>query len=416
MPRFASGSAYTRYLRLLLLIALPLLALVALFNLIVDPAQVYRVFSWGNKVVFKSSLGTRVAKAEAVRRPPWDIVLLGSSRTDSGLAPTIPAWDNHHVYNCGLTGTDMEELLQATRLALQNSDLRQLYLCTDLEDFDPNRDPQDDFSQSLFNTQINPLEYHIAGLLGMAATDQSLQSLRNLRTGHIGEHTPEGLLARPTRRLTLTEWQAYARDLVGRLGITRLRVDQRRLGAGGTISPQRFQNFDEILDLAAQHHIPITVVILPGHIVWLECIHAANKWDLFESWNRQLVSHVAAHNQKHPDQPVTIWCFKQYLPFTEEPLPPLGQPSEMVWYRDPVHFTVDLGNLVTDRLTNHFSHKYHDYPQVNDFGVHLTPDTVDAYLSQLKKDREAFVAKTPWITEFMQAATGDVAPVKPKPE
>jgi hypothetical protein len=397
--------AYRRYLRLLLAITLSLLTIVALFNLLVDPANVYHFFSWGDDVKFKSSLGTRVAKAEAVCRPGWDVVLLGSSRTDSGLAPTIPAWDGRRVYNCGLTGTDMEELLQSARLALQNPDLKEVFLCTDLEDFDPNRDPQDDYAQSRFNPQLNILEYHIAGLLGMAATDESLQSLRNLHNKHIGEHTPEGLLARPTARLTLSEWERYARDLMGRLGVTRFHTDQRRLGAGGEISQDRFKDFDELLNLFAQRHIRTTIVILPGHVVWLECIHAANKWNVFESWNRQLVAHVDQHNQKFPDQPVTIWCFKQYTLFTEELLPPPGQPSQMVWYRDPVHFTVDLGNLVSDRILNHFSHKYHTYAQVADFGVHLSPDTVETYLSQLKKDRETYIAQTPWITEFMRVAT-----------
>ena len=79
----------------------------------------------------------------------------------------------------------------------------------------------------------------------------------------------------------------------------------------------------------------------------------------------------------------------------------------MVWWRDPVHLTVDLGNLVTDRVTSHYSHKYANAP---DFSVHLTAANVETYLSQLKKDRDAYIAKTPWITEFMQAATGDAPP------
>jgi hypothetical protein len=79
----------------------------------------------------------------------------------------------------------------------------------------------------------------------------------------------------------------------------------------------------------------------------------------------------------------------------------------MIWWRDPVHLTVDLGNLVTDRITNHFSHKYADAP---DFSVHLTSANNDDYLKQLKKDYDSYIAKNSWITEFMRSATGDSPP------
>ena len=182
------------FFRRLLVICLSLLAAIALLNLLVDPFGIYRVISWGDAVKFKSALGTRIAKAEAVRQRGWDVVILGGSAAETALAPTIPAWDGRRVYNCGLSATNMSELLQATHLALQNPDLKEIILCVDMEDFYSGSVLPNDYGRSLLNPQINLFEYHLAALLGMNATDQSLRSLHGLFRRRLGDHTPQGLL------------------------------------------------------------------------------------------------------------------------------------------------------------------------------------------------------------------------------
>ena len=379
--------------RVVPLILLPFAAL-ALLNLLVDPYGIYHLLPWASATKYKSPLGTPIAKAESLRRPGWDVILLGNSPVDVALAPTIPAWDNLHVFNAGLPGASMSQLLQVTRLALQNPDLKQIILCIDMSDFASAHTPPTDYSQSLLNPHLNHFKYYLSNLLGPSATKQSLQSLLNLLHHQIADHTPDGLATRGTPRLSRAQWQSYATSLLADL--SKLQLD-----------PNSFTNLDDLLNLTAARHVRVTIVILPTHVLWLECLKAANQWPLFENWNRQLVQRVDSHTQKFPDHPVPIITFQQFIRFTQEPLPPPGQPSQMIWWRDPVHLTVDLGNLVTDRVTNHFSHKYADAP---DFSLHLTPANIDDYLKQLKKDRDAFIAQTPWITEFMRAATGDTSP------
>jgi hypothetical protein len=202
---------YRKYLRVLLAAALSALAFIAILNLIVDPFGIYRVVNWPAAAIYKRSNNTRMAKAEAVRRPLWDAVLLGNSRVEMGLDPNHPAWGSERVYNCGLAGTNFDEIDRSAALAMQNSRLREVLLCLDYEDFNPGKNIDDDSVRSLLNPDLNRMEYRLTALLGINVTGDSIGTMKRMLQHRPSEFTPQGLFRPVQPGLTRQQWFDFLR-------------------------------------------------------------------------------------------------------------------------------------------------------------------------------------------------------------
>jgi hypothetical protein len=377
----ASQQCYRSYLGLMLVAALSALGLVAALNLIIDPFGIYRVVNLPNIAIYKRSNNTRMAKAEAVRRPLWDAVILGNSRAEMGLDPQHPAWGDESVYNCGLAGTNFDELSRAMELAMQNPRLHEVLLCLDYEDFNPGKNIDDDSVRSLLNPDLNHAEYHLSGLLGINVTGASFDTIKQMVRHRPSEFTPRGLYEPAGPRLTREQWFEFLRGL------------SRRMRMGIAVSDNATEGLprlERVLNEMAKRKIRATLVILPCHVVMLECLRAAGRWDAMEQWTRSVVDLVERHNRAFADDPIELWSFKQFMPANEEPVA-----STMRWYWDPVHFTKELGDVVLDRIKGRANDE-------SGFGARLTAENVEAFLAQVRQDREAFLKTTPWFADAVR--------------
>ena len=73
---------FREYLKALALMAGIALAVIAAIGVIVDPHHVFDLFHSKRLEAAKTSRGTRMYKAEELRRGHWDIVVLGNSRDE----------------------------------------------------------------------------------------------------------------------------------------------------------------------------------------------------------------------------------------------------------------------------------------------------------------------------------------------
>jgi hypothetical protein len=92
---------------------------------------------------------------------------------------------------------------------------------------------------------------------------------------------------------------------------------------------------------------------------------------------------------------------------TTEALPESGSHAEMKFYWDSSHFKDIVGDFVLDRLFNS-SRPRKEIPA--DFGVPLTPATIEPALARLRADRLAYRRSHPEDVAWIQSLVDGEAP------
>src|SRR6185437_9557136 len=98
--------SYSKHLRLFAELVVTCLCAVMAFNLLIDPYGCFGLLSNTRLSHSAAGLGTHVGKGEMIVHRDWDVLLLGTSRVETGFDPAHPAFAGLRVYNAGLTGAD----------------------------------------------------------------------------------------------------------------------------------------------------------------------------------------------------------------------------------------------------------------------------------------------------------------------
>ena len=127
------------------------------------------------------------------------------------------------------------------------------------------------------------------------------------------------------------------------------------------------------------------VVIYPYHGHLLEICRTTGLWPLFEDWKRKLTDLVATEGGSQ----AVLWDFSGYHQYAVERVPKRGDRTTAVrWYWEAGHFKSTLGHEVLQRMFGR---------DASDFGVILTPETIDEQL------RSAHTAGDKYRTENAEA-------------
>src|SRR3989338_2163650 len=121
---------HTHYLRNYSVFLIFFILIVILFNLSVDPYELYNFpkikgFNF-QKPRFDQHI--RWSKAVQIRRLKPAGVILGSSRSDWGIDPDHPAWPVKNVYNLSLYGTNIVEIRCYFEHAVATSPIKEVVL------------------------------------------------------------------------------------------------------------------------------------------------------------------------------------------------------------------------------------------------------------------------------------------------
>ncbi|HBP20780.1 MAG TPA: hypothetical protein DEA08_23695 [Planctomycetes bacterium] len=270
---------------------------------------------------------SRPAKSRLLRRG-WEIVLLGSSRTESGVDPKAEVWQGKRVFNAGLAAGTLNEIVGALDHALDHAKpktvLLELGLVTvtggDLEAEFPHDPPG-------------------AGLLTWAGFQESLSVVVRAATLRESRNTEEGF--------RIPKWRDPPR-----LRRRCRRVFQRAFG-----NPPRISYSSELLaPLEAQVRacraagVRVVIYLAPVHALWLESLRL-QFGDGQERMERDLLALVQRVNAAEEGPSVELWDFSGYTGLRAELVPPADQPDALMeHYFETSHYMPSVGERVVRQL------------------------------------------------------------------
>lgn len=364
-----AGSQWRRYGLWYLVSLLVLMGAVALINAVVDPlGRLLIVDRDGfNQTKIAIEWDSRSGKALALRQCEFDGVILGTSRSETGLQPSSPALADKRVFNAALKGTSFYETQRMAHYMLQQSKPEFVVIGVDFIAFSSNRYTGDDFDQSPLADEIS-----------LPDLGRYLVSARTLRQSFFTVNWNRKRVMAPCedngaqrKQLTVLPRETFRQVLVRY-------VTNTSLYAGGELSHERFQQLDGTLRELLEGGIKVYLLISPLHAINLEAMTALGRRDEFDEWKRQLVKIVQRINRDLGGQRLLLWDFSGYNSITTEPFPSTEPAAFMRWYRDSAHYSPAAGNLVLARVmgTNTASERVPD-----DFGVLLNDLDLDDYLA-----------------------------------
>ena len=399
-----------RYLLFWLSFTALLLIVVAAFNFAVDPYGLFRFIDRDgfNKIKpAASNQGAMVKAYQTLRIQPGALVL-GNSRAEMGFDPNHPAWPDaaRPVLNLALPGTGTDTTEKYLQHVIINADKnstpmpKTLVWGIDLMDFlvdselNGTLDTETLKESRLFNYADKPSIYkkwlvkskdYLQSTFTLAAFLDSMETIASQGNPYAINLTSQGFNPMQNYK-KLVQVEGYA-NLFKAKDQTNINLYQNLpksiFDSSGTSSP-RLKNLENILNFCRQHGISVHLVVYPYHARLLETIRVTGHWQDFEEWKRTLAEIVEKESKAYPSFSVDLWDFSGFDRYSTESVPPEGdRKTETQWYWEAGHFKSELGGKILDRI---FDSSNAD----GDWGVLLTPATVEAHLSDLRIQAQAY--------------------------
>ena len=406
-------------------------------NLVVDPFGMYRLVALDSFNASKLAVDHRVrlVKAYDVRRLRPQGIILGTSRSHVGLRPSHDGWDPgaRPVYNLAFDGATTKEMYQYLLHAHAVRRLRQVVL--GLDTYHATLAPataRPDFDAELLDSPgVLALPSLIrADLKVLTSLDTLRASLATVRSqsdrepqwfAPDGQRLGEVFFRRAGEHFEQLGPRGYF-DEIDRLEVGfkregQLAANARVLGRAvqqTTASSETSLDYiRRIVAFCRAQGVDLRIFIAPEHAHQLEITAAIGEWASLENAKRALVQLLAEDAARHPGvPPIPLWDFSGYSSVTTEALPESGSHAEMEFYWDSSHFKDVVGDFVLDRLFG-LSHARREVPL--DFGVRLTPATLEPTLARLRTDQFAYRRSHPEDVEWIRSLVNGIAPHRGDP-
>jgi hypothetical protein len=342
------------------------MATVAAFNWLMDPYAIYvsPTLPGINDRKVGLDQNDRMHKAAVVARQKPSVVILGSSRTKQGINPDFPALPED-AYNLGLNGLNVYELKQYfDHLLVHSPEIDQLIIGIDFFMFNEHLEVQPTFLQSRIGRQWLPMKDILDTVFSLNGFTQSwatLQASLNDDDAFASEFE-NGFL--PSTKLNDGETRWHFQKAINVHYAYHYRY---------TLSQEALDIYREMIETAKTKGIPVTVFISPSHAIQWESIRATGEFATFEAWKRQLV------------EVSPVWDFTGYNSVTTEPVADVMQN-----YSDSSHYVESVGDWVLSRILG-----VENNQAPEDFGILLTPETIEAHLTQIRADHQTWMTTNP---------------------
>lgn len=375
-----------RFIRRWLLTSILLAALVGGFNALIDPYLLIhapRILGFNDR---KPSVETeeRLMKAYEVTRAVPHALILGTSRVDLGLDTRHPAWpaDARPAYNLGIAAASPYTSFRYLQHVSATDQLHLVVLGLDFEYFldasEAERSGSAEFESRL---AIRP-DGTANGRLGLQhardlfhatlSLDALLDSFRT-----IGANLdPDSANLAPTGDLSEAGMRSDAAELGSWSLFAQRDLRNIRFYYGKTRNDQAMDDIRHIIELCRSHGTRLVIFINPVHADMLETFDLLGLWNDYEDWKRELVSILAAE----PGPDIPLWDFSGYDPYSTESVP-TDRNGMVHWFWEPSHYTKALGDKILERM-------FGGGP--SDYGVLLTPATIDSRLAEVRAARQAY--------------------------
>ncbi|MGB3511951.1 MAG: hypothetical protein WBA93_22475 [Microcoleaceae cyanobacterium] len=360
---------YRRYNWMFLLSAfLPVVA-VGVFNIVVDPYDVFNTpnFLGINHSKPRKDNNDRLFKTADIIRIKPVTILLGSSRTKRALDPNHPALENHQpAYNLSLDSPNVYELRRYLEHAIANQEeLGLVIVGLDFFTFNSFHKNRLNFSENRLEKQRISAKDFInitLSLDALLASKETIVDSRKTPRDYLG-YGENGFM--PDLNIDPEKTQQRFNRLISYY--VKYRYARYQL------SDQFLDELKKIVDLSQKNQIKLILFISPSHATHWEAMKRKDKWSIFEEWKREVVKITP------------VFDFSGYNNITTEPIH-----NNMKNYTENSHYSPKVGNLVLNRI---LSYKEEDVPK--DFGVLINPENIESHLVKIRQDREIWAKNNP---------------------
>jgi hypothetical protein len=294
-----------------------------------------------------------------------DVLLVGNSRIEMGLAPSHVCFTraDQRVYNLGLPGASVSlQLAFASNIILQQP-IREVYLSLDFSDFAMNSDipptassaPQKNFPGSLQYypdgsrnpdfRRIRLLDYYQA-LYSLDSLSSSLKTVL-LQSVATADRDDQGFNpAYDFRLAALVEGPgALFEQKMASLGRSYSKPHYIRY-SNGRLAPS-FDSLTEFLERAQASDIRVTLFTNPFHAQYWEMIRDKGLQDAYDDWLSSLIGLL----RQLDDTRFELWDFASDSDFIHETVPATGIKTDPLhWFWEPSHYRKELGDLMLDAM------------------------------------------------------------------
>lgn len=359
---------------------------IMLFNWLVDP---YAIFS-NNTIPLSQKpaalIQMRMHKAHQIDSIQPKTIILGTSRAAVGYDPTHASFTYQPVYNAGLDGANIYEILSYFNHANRSGNIKEVVLSLDLMSFNVNMKNKPDFNEHrLANNKSHAYETEmLTSLFSVSAITDSIKTVFRKFESTFPTMSAQGLTLEKGlaayqkasgghHNTSLYSEKTYVNDVYRSLIIHQ-----------PNNSSDHFSHFATLLKLCHKNNIKLTIVISPTHVRHHILLTKLGYWPEYENWKRMLVKYTVNIARQMHAAPYVIWDFTDFNAYTTETLPDIGNIDyKMRWFWETSHFNQKLGDIILDRI--HFTGT-----QDTTFGVVLTPENIEAHLATIQKQKKEF--------------------------
>ncbi len=376
----------------------------AAFNWKVDP---YAIFQTGgllekNEVKPLLTLNERVFKTVRLARENSVAVVLGTSRADIGINPDHPALGGKKAVSLATFGQPIAESHRLMALAAKQTSLKTVVVGLDFFAFNalfPN--PSDFDLENFADTRPYQLAFSVT-------TSLDSWKFRKRKAGEPGDcclsngarfpNLPDAFVGHYRSHFISSE-RMYL--------LEKYRPSPSCDFSFSTPKHPKDSTLDELramVALAHEKNISLRLFISPSHARQWEVLATAGLTEKWEAWKRALVQINVEEAARTRRVPFPLWDFSGYNAITSEAVPADGdRQAAMRWYSDSSHYTPALGRVVLDKM---FGLPVTDSGVPDDFGVLLTPDTLEAQLAAIRRGHKDYRETNPVdVAEIAQVAT-----------
>jgi len=404
-----------KYVYYIGLATLTTLVVVASSNWFVDPYWIYGSpkIKRFNLLKPAASNNQRIFEITNVLNNPPEALIIGTSREDSGIDPINAIFKKDRAFNAAISSQpfiESREILQS--LEANGTQPKQIVfglLFETANAFGPPL-PADYTSDNFDGTRKFKL------LLSLSSAKESIKTVasnfagRHETASFDGFRKPEAW----TEQLLIGQHRAFTNNEKHYLVDNHFPAPGCKNSLTGNILNDRqatpMQELRQAIAIAHRMKSDMKLFIGPSHARQWETIHASGLWTQFEDWKRMVVAMAESEAVKAGATPFQLWDFSGYNSITLEDVPTEPDKTKrMRYYYESSHYTPAAGNLVLDRI---FNFKSPDRTVPDDFGVLLTPQTIEAHLARIRADRERYRQTHPQDVAEIEAMAREVAKTK----
>jgi len=423
-PDRASGSRFILALAGCLVLCL---GGMAAFNIAVDPYQYMNTplregFNARKTAIFYQ---LHITKSYAFKRGNFSNLLLGTSRAGRAITTRHPALKGGNFYNFATPGSQPRLDYLKLRAAIDRGGVKRAIFFIDFFTFNTEASLPPGFVED-FRARLSPpasVKTLLQSVADFSAFFWSYQSLTDSARTMREQDAAEAGQLNYTTLMDDGRWdlnfspdrnilQAFQRLERSYLRGSWFPADNPRfsINEDTNSSNPAFTDLRQLLELAQQNNIDLTLVMLPVHARLLENLDRAGLWQHFETWKRRVVAINESVASNRGSEAFSVWDFNGYNAFATEPVSSTTVYGELKWMHDSGHLTEAAGNKILDIVAGKNN---------SEFGAKINSANIGNWLTRQRLLRDRYRAANPdtvrqvgkQVKRFRQRYAWQVEPV-----